>query len=256
MPHHSPYPRPLRTRGTRALEKHDPPAHELSLFKEELQTFLDQGKMVTFDESSRCWKEFYRYFQCSYLDDLLVFNLPLDSPLVTLKDGCMRQAEAFEFYLLDPPPVFCPHILNPRRSEEDCTMRLHYRRGFVPVHYYQVPSSNHSCSFQGIYVLNRATIARAHLHPVIVPTLKAVPVAQISDVSVPVSFPVTNHTCFFSPSMAQEGALSDEEYFSVIELLESRGIYSGNLPPSSSFLLLLQYQRNRTYIPHGTRDAA
>ncbi|KAK0442451.1 hypothetical protein EV421DRAFT_1904219 [Armillaria borealis] len=213
----SPYRRPSTTRLTRSLQKQDPQLHELVQFNKDLLNIVRQGKMATFDEPSRRWKEFY-------------------CPVITFADGSMRNAQASEFQSIDPPPppVICPHILNLRRSQLDCTMEL------CLGHEVTVPG------FDGplLNYFAESSPAEGAQDPIAVTDTSMTPYPGTL---------ATNKACRFSPLVAWQRALADETLIRTVEKSHSIGFYDRCpfLHPVSAPIHPVLYPYDKEFNPAG-----
>lgn len=108
-------------------------------------------------ETSHVWwsrlpmERVFRVFGFSHIRDGLSVTYQY-SPAWSMLDGhrTSPHVQALEFDFIDPTPlrILCPHIMNLRRSRQDCTMELNLGHGDNYA-YFQVPKFQHHCSFVG-----------------------------------------------------------------------------------------------------------
>ncbi len=136
--------RPAKTRTTRSLSRYDPSPRDIERFQLELKACLGRGEIVTFDLEKRAWTKWHMYMRAPHLQGNVTD--PESSPAKHLEEDRVKAPGSHS----SPRAPLCPHILNPRRSEEDCTMSIHsIAKGGQEV-LLQVPARYHACPFSGI----------------------------------------------------------------------------------------------------------
>ncbi|KAJ6592999.1 hypothetical protein B0H19DRAFT_1055660 [Mycena capillaripes] len=130
---------PIHQRDVRRFDPRDddPPAADLRLFQQQLADANLEGRLLTFDRDSSCWKPLI-YIFC-------YFSPTHSSKKIKRKPSGFRD-------LPDSSLPLCPHFGNTHRREAECRMRYHSHRsqGLGLVHYLQVPTNMHPCSFVAV----------------------------------------------------------------------------------------------------------